>query len=333
MLRSSRSAFGNSLKPATMSSRRSAAALPAVAALRMKPARCWRCAASGVRIVSLSLASWASCLFCSASVARTLSVSCSAGSARRTTAARSGPRAARPAPRSLRISRKRSTSGSRVMLLDEVEVDLLAVVLDRQPVLAGAGLAVGDLLERRRRLAARRARLRRLALDVLLAEQRLRPDQAGGVAQEVLEAGIGDAEHGHRLAWVLVAVSLHRLIGQRDRDVVDGADRRAGDPDVLAVDEEAGVVEVGADLVVAAAVTFAGGGRGDQRRDDAQTDDYGQDPSHGPGSGPGGSQPGLQSDGVRSLFGQAGPTNGFELSGAGADPPPGQRSLPAGGVT
>ncbi len=153
-------------------------------------------------------------------------------------------------------------------VVDEVEVDLLAVVLDRQPVLAGADLAVGDLLERRRRLRLRGPWLGRLALDVLLAEQRLRPDQAGGVGEEVLEAGIVDAEHRDGLAGLLVAVAPDGLARQRDRDLVDGADRGAGDPHLLAVDEEAGVVEVGADLVVPAVVALAGCGCGDQRRDE-----------------------------------------------------------------
>ena len=46
-------------------------------------------------------------------------------------------------------------------VVDQVEVDRLAVALERQQVLALARLAVGDLLELRRRLGARRARLGR----------------------------------------------------------------------------------------------------------------------------------------------------------------------------
>src|SRR5436190_2151690 len=62
-------------------------------------------------------------------------------------------------------------------VLDQIEVDLAPVVLERQEALAGTGLPARDLLERRGRGDARGPRLRRLAVDVLLAEEGLRPDQ------------------------------------------------------------------------------------------------------------------------------------------------------------
>ena len=323
VLCSSRSAFGNSLNPATMSLRRSAAAVPAVAALRMKPARCWRCSDSGAedRVAVLGQPGELLVLLRERGEDLVGLLERRVGSPdhRRevgTAGCQARAEVIEDQPEALDL-------GLAGDVVDEVEVDLLAVVLDRQEVLAGAVLAVRDLLERRRRLGARSARLGGLALDVLLAEERLRADQAGGVAQEVLEARVGDAEDRDGLAGVLVAVALDRLTGQRDRDLVNRADRGARDPHVLAVDEEAGVVEVGANLVAAAVAVLAGGGGGDQRGDDAEGQDYDHDAPHGPG----GIQFGLQSDALSPLAGQAGCTKGFEASGAGAEPAPGQRSF------
>ena len=268
VLWSSRSAFGNSSKPATMSSRRSAAAVPAVAALRMKPARCWRCSDSGCRIVSLSCGELGELLVLLGEGGEDLVGLLERGVGATNHVREVGAAGGETRAEVVEDQPEALDLGLTGDVVDQVEVDLLAVVLDRQPVLAGADLAVGDLLERRRRLRLRGPRLGRLALDVLLAEQRLRPDQAGGVGEEVLEAGIVDAEHRDGLAGLLVAVAPDGLARQRDRDLVDGADRGAGDPHLLAVDEEAGVVEVGADLVVPAVVALAGCGCGDQRRDE-----------------------------------------------------------------
>ena len=135
-------------------------------------------------------------------------------------------------------------------VVEQVEVDGLAVVLERQEALPLAGLAVGDHVELWRRLGDRGARLGRRAVDELLAEQRLRPDQAGGVGAEVLEAGVGDLENDRGLARVVAAVRVYDLAGLRDVDRADRAHVGAGDPHLLVLDEEAGVVEVGAHLVV-----------------------------------------------------------------------------------
>ena len=89
------------------------------------------------------------------------------------------------------------------------------------------------------------ARLRRQAVDVLLADQRLRADFAARVFAEVLEAVVVDVQHDGGL----------RLRGRRDRG--DLADLDAGDLHLLAGDDVAGVVEDRPDFV--AAVVAAGG--------------------------------------------------------------------------
>ncbi len=91
-------------------------------------------------------------------------------------------------------------------VVDEVEVNRLAVVLDRQEDLALARLAVGDDLELRRRLGARGASLGRLALDELLAQERLRAHQAGRVLAPVLEALVRDPHDDNGLAGVVGSV-------------------------------------------------------------------------------------------------------------------------------
>ena len=146
-----------------------------------------------------------------------------------------------------------------MMLLIEVEVDRLRGVLDRQQVLALA-LALVDLLQRRRRGRVDGALLGRRALDELLADQRLRADLAARVGAEVLVAAVLDVEHHDRLEVL------------RDVERLDPADLDAGDLDVLAGDDEAGVVEDRADLVGAAVVARAdgqhrGGGHGEQEAD------------------------------------------------------------------
>ena len=138
---------------------------------------CARSRASGAMIVSESTASCSSCSFWRASSRRTSSTSLSAGLARRMTSLRSSPRPARPTPSSLRMIERRSRSGSRMMLLSRSRSTDCSRVLDRQQVLALAR-AVLDPAQRARRLGVDRALLRRLALDELLADQRLRADRA-----------------------------------------------------------------------------------------------------------------------------------------------------------
>ena len=95
-----------------MSLARAALATDVVFAFWMNPAICRRTFASGASTASESVASWASCLFWRARILMTLSVEPSAGFARRMTAFRSEPRAARPVPSSLRITANRSRIGS-----------------------------------------------------------------------------------------------------------------------------------------------------------------------------------------------------------------------------
>ena len=126
------------------------------------------------------------------------------------------------------------------------------------------------------------ARLGRLALDELLADQRLRPDQAARVLAEVLERGIVDPHHDHGLAGIGAAVLQRGLVVAGHGHVGDYADVGPGDPDLLALDQETGVVEDRADLVD---VVVAAGGRADGENRDRGSDgeQYGRDPPHGPG--------------------------------------------------
>ena len=153
--RSSRIAPGNFWSPASSAWLCSAVAWPAVLALLMNPVMCWRSRASPARSVSESTASWLSVLFSAASSASTRSVCRSAGSARLMIASRVLPAGGQPGaevvedqPEAVRVRLAHD-------VVDEVDVDLLAVVLQRQEVLAGAGLAVRDHGERRRRLRLR----------------------------------------------------------------------------------------------------------------------------------------------------------------------------------
>ena len=98
-----------------------------------------------------------------------------------------------PVPSSFRRIENRSRNGRRWMLLIRSASTGVVGVLDRQQPLAGAGLAVGDLLELRRRGRSPRSRgsVGR-ALDQLLADHRLEADRAVRVLAEVLEAGLFD---------------------------------------------------------------------------------------------------------------------------------------------
>ena len=113
--------------------------------------------------------------------------------------------------------------------------------VDRQQVLALARPGV-DLAQLRRRGAARRARLRRRALDELLADQRLRADRAVRVLAEAWKPGSSMLQDDRR------------LLVRRDVERLDRADLGAGDLHVLARDHERGVVEDRPDPVAAAAV-------------------------------------------------------------------------------
>ena len=151
--------------------------------------------------------------------------------------------------------------GQLLDVVDQVRIDAGAVVLERQQVLTGAGLPVGDLPQRWRGRGARSAGHGRAAIDELLADQRLRSDQAAGVAAEVLEAGVFDLHRDHRFAGhslrlaVFVAVDF---TGQRYAHRFDFADRRSSDPHFLALDHEATAVEDRADDIAAAAAAAAG---------------------------------------------------------------------------
>ena len=115
--RSSRRNPGSLAKPASRSARREAVAAPTTSEELMKPATLSRSRARAVITCSPSVARSARLRFWSRRIASTRLVSRRAGLARSTISASSSPRAANPAPRSLRMSRKRSGYGSSMMLL------------------------------------------------------------------------------------------------------------------------------------------------------------------------------------------------------------------------
>ncbi len=120
---------------------------------------------------------------------------------------------------------------------EQIDVDGAVGVLHGQQVLAFAFMAFADLLQRRRQRRAFHSRLGGQAVDVLLADQRLRADGAAGVGAEVLEARVFDVQHDRGLG------------GGSGCDRADRADLDAVDLDVLAGDDVAGVVEDRADSV------------------------------------------------------------------------------------
>ncbi len=209
--------------------------------------------------------------------------------------------------------------GKLLDVVDQVRVDAGAVVLQRQQVLTGARFARGDLFQFRRRLRPRRPRQRRVAVDELLADQRLRADQAARVAAEVLEARVFDLHRDHRLAGdrlrlaVLVAVDLARL---RHADRFDFADVGAGHAHQLALDHEGAVVEDRADDVAPAAAGTAGeqDDDHDDRRDQPGCD---QRFPHGPGGASAGSH---SVDGWTPEPAKGGSVNGLEPSASGLGP-------------
>ena len=90
--------------------------------------------------------------------------------------------------------------GQRVDVVDQVGVDAGAVVPSGSRYWPAPGWPSGIFFSGGAGWRAGRPRQGRAAVDELLADQRLRPDLAAGVAAEVLEAGVGDVHHDHRLA-------------------------------------------------------------------------------------------------------------------------------------
>ena len=183
-------------------------------------------------------------------------------------------------------------------VVHEIEVHGLAVLLERQEALPLAPAALLDDLELRGRLRARSPGLRRLALQELLAKQRLRVDQAGGVLPEVLKAGVVDLHDDHCLPGLRRAVRVHGLLGEGDVQLGNGADLGARHPHLHAGRQERRVVEDAADLVP---LPFRGAGAGDQNRGAGAADEEDQkDAPHGPGGTSLGSQAPLNSPSARN---------------------------------
>ena len=86
---------------------------------------------------------------------------------------------------------------------------------------------------------------------------------------------------GHR---VRAALEAGDLVVARDVDRLDRPDGGAGDPDLLAGDDEGAVVEVAPDQVGAAGAVGADRRQGDQQRGEQHAGDYEGDPPHGPGT-------------------------------------------------
>jgi hypothetical protein len=148
------------------------------------------------------------------------------------------------------------------------------------------------------------ARLAGLAVDVVLADERLRGDVARRVRAQGAEALLGDVEADDRVLGLAVEVELRDL-----------ARADAGDLEVAALDQAERVVELDLELLALLVLGRAAGeqheaGGGRDERDD------GDDAPHrcAPGKSWFGSQ-------LKSGVG----FHGFDLSGAGNSAPPGQR--------
>ncbi len=217
--------------------------------VRDPPADRWRAGPAPRRSRRrVSRARW----FSPARIASTLSSSCSAGLARRMTTLRSLPRPARPAPSSLRMIVRRSRSGRRLMSPSRSTSTGLWVFCTGSRYSPAPSWPLADLVQRRRQRRAFHARLGRQAVDVLLADQRLRSDRAARVGAKVLEAGVFDVQHDRRLG-----------LG-RGRDRPHCPDLHPVDLHVLAGDEVAGVVEDRTHGVAAVGAP----GRGREQHDD-----------------------------------------------------------------
>ena len=303
---SSRRNCGSSVKFCSRSALRDAVALAVLADELMKPATLARSRASGASASSPSTASCASVLFCEARIASTLSNCRSAGLDLRSAACSSAPLPARPVPNSLRKIVKRSRNGSRMMLLIRSRSTERAVFVAGSRYSPSPGPdwiwpSSGDFA------APASCGCVGIALDVALADQRLRTDRAEGVLAEVVVVGVVDAEDDRGLL----------VVGQIDRR--DAADDDAADLDVHARDHERGAVEDRAHLVPAAVA--AGAGREDDQREAGEHDcGDGDQALHGPGGRIAGSQS------SRPLTSRQG-----ALPSAGAcEAPPGQRATAVG---
>ena len=136
--------------------------------------------------------------------------------------------------------------------------------------LTRSGATVDDVRVDRDHRAVRQALARRarVAVEEVLADQRLRAGLAGGVGAQVAEAVLGDAEADLRAQRALV--ELH--VGDRPR-------AHAGDLQVAALDQAEGVVELDPvlGLLVRAdareAVGGEAGGGGDRDDDEGGDED------------------------------------------------------------
>ena len=192
--------FGNSSKFRSSSARFSAVAWAAMLPFTIAFATALRSFAHSASTRSPAREPSASSLFWRARIASTLSSSRSAGLALRITVRRSLPRPASPAPNSFRMIAKRSRYGRRITLRIRSSPTGVTVLDTGSRYWPAPSWPSGILLQRRWGRIALRPRLGRDALDELLADHRLEPDLALGVAAEVLEARLVDLQHDRRRA-------------------------------------------------------------------------------------------------------------------------------------
>ena len=147
-------------------------------------------------------------------------------------------------------------------VVDQVDVDFLAVVLQRQEVLPGSGLAVGDHVQRRRRLGARAP-----AAGSACSRRTSRPAATGDGSGRRRPGGSpgSRARRSSSRRPPCRDPALPSRCASSPGSVTSTERHRpdvgAGDPHLLAGDQEAAVVEDRADLVVVPVAARAPGRR------------------------------------------------------------------------
>ncbi len=166
--------------------------------------------------------------------------------------------------------------GAAADVAHEVDVDGAGGVFEGHVVLPRPFPAGWDGGQRRRQRRADGPFLGGNAVDVLLADQRLDLDRAGGVGAEVLEAGVFDVQRDRRPGL------------RRGHHFAHDARLDAVDQHVLAGDQVAGVVEDGAHGVAPARTP-----RGGRKQDRCRQSGCAQPPGYpyGPPSPPDGLRP------------------------------------------
>src|SRR3954447_454355 len=245
---------GSFRRPEAICGRRSADACAVSFALTTKRPTSLRLAARSPTTLSALTVRSARSWFCSPRSLSVRSVSRSAGIARRIAAFSSGPRPATPAPSSETMIRSRPPRGRARPLALRLAQDVVDEVgRDRR-----GGLRDRDPRARLELLPCRAGQ----AVEVVLADERLRARLAVHVAAQRAEAALVDAEADERVLRAAVELDVGDLPGAHARDL-----------EVAALDEPEGVVEldpVGVPLAAAepGRQHDVRAQRGDEREDD-----------------------------------------------------------------